>query len=108
MFASVEEYSNAGWNPCALIAARASCTSSCSGAVCPAGRSPIFTNSASMAPLRVERAAFSAATAWSIRARNAASSRASSSGASERRSNSVHTALGIELIEVPPPVTLAL
>jgi hypothetical protein len=108
MFASVEEYSNSGRNPCALIAACASPTISHASSVRPAGRSPIFRISASIDPFRVDRNAFSASTDRSIRSRKRASSFASSSGASDRRSNSVQTLLGIELIDVPPPVTLAL
>ena len=105
MFASVEEISKPGRKPCALIAACARRTSSLASSVRPAGRSPIFRISAATGPFRVERAVFSAATELATRSRKVASSRASSSGDSERRSKSVQTLLGIELIDVPPPVT---
>ena len=74
----------------------------------PAGRSPIIFASAVMAPCAVERAWFSACTAWSTTAWKRASSRASSAGASERRSISIQASFGMAFTEVPPPTTLAL
>src|SRR5580658_5943272 len=108
MLASVEDASNRVENPFASIAACAKRTSSCDSLVWPAGRSPIGRISTVTDPFRVERMSFSAVTDACTIPRNRSSSVASSDGNSERRSNSVHTAFGIELIEVPPPVTLAL
>ena len=108
MFASVEEAWNRVSNPFASIAALANRASSCDSLVWPTGRSPIGRISTVTGPLRVERMSFSAATAaWTI-SRNRSSRLANSRADSERRSNSVQTALGMELIDVPPPVTLAL
>ena len=61
------------------------------------------------APLRVERAAFSAATDF-VDQIEEGRFQPSQFGrlTSDRRSKSVQTLLGIELIDVPPPVTQAL
>ena len=81
---------------------------SLSSDVLPAGRSPTSVGSTVMRPWVIERAWFSPSAACAIMARNLASRRASSSGAADRRSTSIHTSFGIALMDVPPPTTLTL
>jgi hypothetical protein len=106
-FESVDEAVRLGVSPFAFTASAASRTSALPAGVCPAGRSPISFGSAATLPSRVDRARFSPSTAASTIPRKRRSSVPSWAALTERMSNSMNTSFGIELTEVPPPVTLA-
>ena len=72
--------------------------------IVPDGRLPTCSISTSSAGPR-RRAPFSSASPLCIAALNAASIRFRLSGLSERMSTSIITSNGIELTEVPPPIT---
>ena len=81
----------------------------CRAGVRPAGRSPISLRLGDDRALRCRsRGVFGRHRLRDQREELRLERRQRRSGSSERRSTSTHTSLGIALIEVPPPATLAL